>query len=231
MSTICFSNGSSGSLKAGNFLSNWATVRFQGIFCSMELLTGKFIIAEQFIPTQWWKESKLSSSRNYMASLSADLTIYLSINGGTALVDLGRLFSSLIYTQSIGLLGLRISPSQGRYLHTEQHKHNHASSRIRTHYPNVRAGGEGSCLRLRGHCDRHTQTYTISNKSLLQVLHPFLTCFLLRNWKLCYERCNHDLFMNLLCVRTQICHGWTLEYTLGYFEVLAYATIFSTWRF
>jgi hypothetical protein len=36
-------------------------------------------------------------------------------------VDLGRFFSLfLIYT----LLGRGISPSQGRYLHTEKHKHN-----------------------------------------------------------------------------------------------------------
>jgi hypothetical protein len=33
------------------------------------------------------------------------------------------LFSFLIYTQSVGLLGQGISPSQGRCLHTEQHKH------------------------------------------------------------------------------------------------------------
>jgi hypothetical protein len=33
------------------------------------------------------------------------------------------LFSFLIYTQSVGLLGLGISLSQGRYLHTEQHRH------------------------------------------------------------------------------------------------------------
>jgi hypothetical protein len=32
-------------------------------------------------------------------------------------------FSFLIYTQKVRLLGLGISPSQGRYLHTEQHKH------------------------------------------------------------------------------------------------------------
>jgi hypothetical protein len=38
-------------------------------------------------------------------------------------VDLGRFFSFLIYTQSIGLLGRGISPSQGRYLHAKQHKH------------------------------------------------------------------------------------------------------------
>jgi hypothetical protein len=32
-------------------------------------------------------------------------------------------FSSIIYTQSVELLGRVIPSSQGRYLHTEQHKH------------------------------------------------------------------------------------------------------------
>jgi hypothetical protein len=40
-----------------------------------------------------------------------------SIYGSTAFVDLGRFFSFLIYTQSVGLLGQGISPLQGRYLH------------------------------------------------------------------------------------------------------------------
>jgi hypothetical protein len=65
-------------------------------------------------------------------------------------VDLGRFFSFLIYTQSIGLLGRRTSPSQGRYLHSEQYKHRinadrHASSGIRNYDPSVRAGEGGSC--------------------------------------------------------------------------------------
>jgi hypothetical protein len=46
---------------------------------------------------------------------------YLPIYGSAALVDLGRFFSFLIYTQSVGLLRRGISPSQGRYLHTKQH--------------------------------------------------------------------------------------------------------------
>jgi hypothetical protein len=41
----------------------------------------------------------------------------------TALVGLGRFFSSLIYKQSVGLLGRGTSLSQGRYLYTGQHKH------------------------------------------------------------------------------------------------------------
>jgi hypothetical protein len=80
--------------------------------------------------------------------------IYLSIYGSTTFVDLGRSFSFLIYTQSLGLLGQGISPSQGRYLHKEQYKQNkhtdiHASSGIRTHDPSARAGEDGSCFRRR----------------------------------------------------------------------------------
>jgi hypothetical protein len=49
-------------------------------------------------------------------------SIYPSVCGSTALVDFGRFFGFLIYTQSVGLLGRVISQSQGRYLHTEQHR-------------------------------------------------------------------------------------------------------------
>jgi hypothetical protein len=48
-------------------------------------------------------------------------TQLLSIYGSTAFsLDLGRL---LIYIQLVGHLGWGISQSQGRHLHTEQHKH------------------------------------------------------------------------------------------------------------
>jgi hypothetical protein len=93
--------------------------------------------------------------------LSIYLSIYLSICGSTALVDLGLFFSSLIYTQSVGLLGRGISPSQGQSLPTHrttqtQNKHTdiHASSGTRTHDPSVRVGEGGWCPRPRGHCDR-----------------------------------------------------------------------------
>jgi hypothetical protein len=75
----------------------------------------------------------------------------------------GLSFSSIIFfTQTVGLLGRGISPSQSRYLHTGQHKHRknshtdfHALSGIRTHDPSVRVGEDYSCLRPRGHCDRY----------------------------------------------------------------------------
>jgi hypothetical protein len=55
-------------------------------------------------------------------SASTDYVFYLSM-ALQPLLDLGRFFSFLIYTQSVELLGMGISTSQGRYLHTEQHKH------------------------------------------------------------------------------------------------------------
>jgi hypothetical protein len=67
------------------------------------------------------------------------------------------------FTQTVGLLGWVISPSQGHYLHTGEHKHRinaytdiHALSGIRTHDPSVRASEDSLCLRSCGHRDRHT---------------------------------------------------------------------------
>jgi hypothetical protein len=91
------------------------------------------------------------------------MTKLFSLSMSAALVDLDHFFSSLIYTQSVGLVGWGISPSQGRYLHTKQHRHRlkahntdiHDLSGIRTHDPSVRVSEDSSCLRPRGHCDRH----------------------------------------------------------------------------
>jgi hypothetical protein len=43
------------------------------------------------------------------------VNVFLSLYGSIDLVDLGRFFSFLIYTLSVGLLGWGNSPSQGRY--------------------------------------------------------------------------------------------------------------------
>jgi hypothetical protein len=59
---------------------------------------------------------------------------------------------------SVGFLRREISPSQGRYLHTDSH----ASKGIRNHNPNVGAGEDGPCLRPRGHSDRRSLLITIN---------------------------------------------------------------------
>jgi hypothetical protein len=66
-------------------------------------------------------------------------------------------------------------PTQGRYLHTGQHRHRInaytdilALSGIRTNDPRVRASEDSSCRRPRGHCDRHM--YYTKTLSLLRVL-------------------------------------------------------------
>jgi hypothetical protein len=86
-----------------------------------------------------------------------NLSIYQSSYGSTALLELGHFFSLLIYTHSVGLLGRGISPSQGRYLHTGQHKHRinahidiHALSGIRTHDPSVRASEDRAAIVIGG---------------------------------------------------------------------------------
>jgi hypothetical protein len=74
--------------------------------------------------------TRKKNSIHLPACLSICLCIYLSMYLSVCLsmalqpfLDLGRFVSSLIYTQSVELLGQRISPSQGRYLHTEEHKY------------------------------------------------------------------------------------------------------------
>jgi hypothetical protein len=61
------------------------------------------------------------------------------------------------FSQTVGLLGRVIIPSQSLYLNTGQHKHTpniHVLSGIRTHDPSVRTSEDSSCLRPRGYCDR-----------------------------------------------------------------------------
>jgi hypothetical protein len=64
------------------------------------------------------------------------------------------------YRQLVGLFGRVISPvarplpTQDNTNTGERRRDIHASSRIRTHDPSVRAGEDISCFRPRGHCDR-----------------------------------------------------------------------------
>jgi hypothetical protein len=55
----------------------------------------------------------------HCVTLPPSLTLY----GSTTLMELDHFFSFLSYAQSVEVLGRGISPSEGRYLYTEQHKH------------------------------------------------------------------------------------------------------------
>jgi hypothetical protein len=68
------------------------------------------------------------------------------------------LFHFSFLRESVGLLGRGISPSQGLYVHkhrTNADRHTYALSGIPTHDLSIRAREDSSCLRPRGHCDRH----------------------------------------------------------------------------
>jgi hypothetical protein len=84
----------------------------------------------------------------------------------SSLLNPGLFFSFVIlFTQSVGLLGRVMSPSQGRYLHAGQHKINaytdiRAFSGIRTYDPSARASDDSSYLRQRAHCDWLRSTIT-----------------------------------------------------------------------
>jgi hypothetical protein len=89
------------------------------------------------------------------------LSVYLWLYSPLLVLD--RFSVSWSFTQSVGLLGQWISPSQGSYLHTGQHKHRtrvnahtdiHALSGIRAHDLSAWAGEDSSFLRPGGHCHR-----------------------------------------------------------------------------
>jgi hypothetical protein len=78
------------------------------------------------------RDSKQVPSESYLEALSSErscsvsnfLFVHLFINGYRPLLGPGLFFSFVIFfTQTVGLPGQVISPSQGRYLHTGQHKH------------------------------------------------------------------------------------------------------------
>jgi hypothetical protein len=69
-----------------------------------------------------------------------------------------------------------MSPSQDRYLHTEQHKHRinahtdiNALSAIQNHEPSVQAGEDRSCPRPRGHCDQLSHLHRVKYSEMSEM--------------------------------------------------------------
>jgi hypothetical protein len=68
-----------------------------------------------------WAIYILKESIRKIRSFHVEYTPAFFFSGCIALVGLGRFFSSLTYTQSVGHLGRMIIQPQGRYLRTGQH--------------------------------------------------------------------------------------------------------------
>jgi hypothetical protein len=98
----------------------------QSILVQQKLLKNKF--TQNFNQTSshhnsllWYKfNSKINNSTLGHRFNSIYLSIYLWLYSPC---ESWRLFEFLIHTQPVELLGRGISPSQGRYLHTEPYKH------------------------------------------------------------------------------------------------------------
>jgi hypothetical protein len=96
------------------------------------------------------------------------------------------LFSLLFCSQAVGLLGPVISPSQGLYLNTAQHKHIinahtdiHVLSGIRTHDHSVRASEDSLCLGPLGYCDRRVRQLNVPKERCVAYNIVQLLCFVL----------------------------------------------------
>jgi hypothetical protein len=68
-----------------------------------------------------FKKRSITYAAGWTAYLIYLSSIYLWLY--SHLLDLGRIFSFLIYIQLVGILGRGISQSQSSYTHTEQYKH------------------------------------------------------------------------------------------------------------
>jgi hypothetical protein len=102
------------------FQCSYANQRFMDVIMEIKLIAFLPSIHPSIHPPTYLLTYLPTSIPTYLPSyLSIYLCIYLSIYGSITLLDLGRFFSSLIYTQSAGLLGRGISPLQGCYLHRE----------------------------------------------------------------------------------------------------------------
>jgi hypothetical protein len=93
---------------------------------------------------------------------------YLSIYGSTTLCWTSTIFFSFFIFYAVGRSPWTgdqpfTSPSPTHRTAQTQNKHTqiNTSNGIRTHDPSIRAGGNSSCLRPRGHCDRLIEVYRI----------------------------------------------------------------------
>jgi hypothetical protein len=153
-------------------------------------------------------------------------------HGFTALYLASVAFSvSWSCTQPVGHLGRGISPSQGRYLHTEQHKHRinahntdiHALSGIRTNDPSVRESEDSSCFRTLGHYDQRTMQIPnikfniILNKLIRYVRKHLWECMQNKHFRCCIiYNCDVKFLISLYETQLSEFHRSTSLYSINY---------------
>jgi hypothetical protein len=102
--------------------ARWFTLR---VVCGGEdSNTAPFSLAKSSTRSErcdWRLSGRSSVGLYFVTIISIYLSIYLWLY--SLLLGLGCFFIFLIFTQAVGLLGWGISPSQGRWLYTGQHKH------------------------------------------------------------------------------------------------------------
>jgi hypothetical protein len=136
-----------------NIVNTYQTVRFHvSEDCNIQVSL-PFLIREKIVKMS----TKFIAVTKFRATIFFFQWLYSPFLGP------GLIFQFLdLFTQTVGLLGRGISPSQGLYLYTGQHKHRkthkhiniHASSRIQTYDHGIRASEDSSCLRPLGYRDR-----------------------------------------------------------------------------
>jgi hypothetical protein len=112
--------------------------------------------------------------RFYSKTVDKIYIVFISLSLSVALQPLWTLAAFSVNLYTVGRTPWTGDQTVSRTLPTQrttqtQNKYTniHASSGIRTHDPSVRADEDGSCLRLRGHCDRpslyvgHTNCFTL----------------------------------------------------------------------
>jgi hypothetical protein len=160
-------------LYTSRVFSSWTLMRLRTSFCF--LWTYLFLKSvhhsigcrRSHTPWHWFWNGYMIVNMNYFTvSIGIFYTFLMALQ--PLLLGPGLFFNFVIFfTQTVGLLGRVISPSQGLYLYSRQHKHRinantniHAWSRIWTYDPSVRASENSSGLRPHGYSDRRPKYTT-----------------------------------------------------------------------
>jgi hypothetical protein len=142
-------------LLVSRFMRKWPLWIYVVRVCFLKNLelynVASFVVCDQWLLfyVEFVTQAMLTFRDLGLEMRSIYIFIYVSI---VLSLDLGRFFSFSIYRESVRFLRRGISPSQGRFLHTEQQREYtrtniHTLSGIRTLDPSIRANEDNSFLK------------------------------------------------------------------------------------